>query len=435
MVIASIDLQGGRAVQLRQGRDHVLTDERDPIELVQYFNRFGPVALVDLDSALSRGDNFELIKKMCRLAQVRVGGGIRDKEKALALLRAGANKLVIGTAANPQFLSHFPPEKIIVALDNKKGRVVDEGWVNDTGETIEERAKKVADYCSGYLCTFVEREGGLGGMDHGEVKRLKDILPHGLTVAGGLGDTDEAVALMKLGVEVQVGMALYTGKLDLTQTFTLSLDWQKSSGLIPTIVQDIDGQVLMLAYSSKESLLEALNEGRGIYHSRSRKELWVKGETSGNVQWLIKARTDCDKDALLFTVRQEGKACHEGRRSCFSEAEFSLTKLFDIIKDRKENPKSGSYVNSLLDDKILLHKKIIEEAKEIINSPDFENLRWECGDLIFHMAVKAVSQGVELEDIKSELAARHKPELTARRDPELTARRDPELTASQKKDK
>ena len=410
MVVASIDLINGKAVQLRQGRHHVLTDDRDPRELLKYFNRYGPVAVVDLDAALGKGDNLELCKELCRLGEVRVGGGIRTKERALALLRAGAAKLVIGTAATKEFLQHLPPEKVIVALDNKKGQVVDKGWVNDTGETVAQRAQKISDYCSGFLCTFVEREGGLGGMDEEQVLAIKKILPHRLTVAGGIADTKEAVKLAKLGVEVQVGMALYTGKLDLSQCLVQSLAWEKQKALIPTIVQATDGQVLMLAYSSKESLEHALNQGRGIYYSRSRKEIWEKGKTSGNKQKLIKVRSDCDKDALLFTVQQLGPACHENIRSCFGEAQFSLAKLFQIIKDRKDNPKSASYVNSLLADEELLHQKILEEAKEVINAPNFENLRWECGDLIFHLAVKALAAEVELQDILGELAARHKKE-------------------------
>ena len=410
MVVASIDLQGGKAVQLRQGRHHVLTDDRDPRELLLYFNRFGPVAVVDLDAALGKGDNLGLIKELCRLGEVRVGGGIRDKERALALLRAGASKLVIGTAATKEFLQHLPPDKVIVALDNKKGQVVDKGWVNETGETVAERAKKISDYCSGFLCTFVEREGGLGGMDEEQVLAIKKILPHRLTVAGGVADTNEAIELSKLGVEVQVGMALYTDKLDLCQCLVQSLAWEKQAGPIPTIVQATDGQILMLAYSTKESLSQALNQGKGIYYSRSRKELWVKGKTSGNKQHLIKVRSDCDKDALLFTVEQQGPACHENRRSCFGDGQFTLATLFHIIKDRKNNPKTGSYVNTLLADKELIHQKILEEANEVISAPNFDNLRWECGDLFFHLAVKALSEGVTLQDILSELAARHKKE-------------------------
>ncbi len=408
MIIPSIDLQNGRAVQLRQGKEHVLTDERDPIKLAQIFNRYGPVSVVDLDGAMGKGDNLELICQICSVAEVRAGGGIRNVERARALLKAGATQLVIGTAATPEFLQNFLAEQIIVALDHRKGKLVDKGWTRQTEVTIEDRAKEVADYCSGYLCTFVEDEGGLTGMDQQEILRLKEVLPHRLTVAGGVANTKEAIAIGRLGVEVQVGMALYTGKLDLGESVVGILDFAKVNNLMPTVVQAIDGQVLMLAYSSPSSLSKALHSGKGIYYSRSRKEIWEKGLTSGNSQALVSVRMDCDRDALLFKVKQAGVACHDGRRSCFGAASFSLNELFEIIAERMEERPDGSYVTELLKDEKLLNDKILEEAKEITVSSTRENLRWECGDLIFHLAVKASKEGLSLTDIVNELSARHK---------------------------
>jgi phosphoribosyl-ATP pyrophosphohydrolase/phosphoribosyl-AMP cyclohydrolase len=112
-------------------------------------------------------------------------------------------------------------------------------------------------------------------------------------------------------------MAVYSGKLSLAGAFTAVVDFDKGGGLVPTIVKDVDGTVLMLAYSNSQSLLSAFESGRGTYWSRSRKELWEKGATSGNFQELVTARYDCDRDTLLFTVRQHGPACHLRKRSCF----------------------------------------------------------------------------------------------------------------------
>ena len=213
MIIPSIDLRGGRAVQLRRGRDHVLTADRDPIELAAEFNRYGEVAVVDLDAALGQGDNLPLIRRLCQVADVRVGGGIRDMDRARSLLRAGARRLIIGTAAEPELLARLPKDRVMVALDHLPGgEVVDRGWTHKTGEDLAQRAWRLAPYCSGFLCTFVEHEGGMGGMPIEEARHLHETLPHPVTVAGGVAGTDDAVALCRLGLDVQVGMALYTDR-------------------------------------------------------------------------------------------------------------------------------------------------------------------------------------------------------------------------------
>lgn len=316
MIVPSIDLMEGKAVQLRQGRERVLTCEGDPVELAAGFNRYGEVAVIDLDAAMGKGDNLELVREICRVADARVGGGVRDRERGRVLLQAGAVKIIVGTAAQPELLKEFPPERVIVALDHRKGIVADRGWTHSTGEGISERAGRLTPYCGGFLVTFIEDEGGMGGMSLDAIKELQQQLPRPLTVAGGIASTQEIVEISRLGIDVQVGMALYTGKADPVEAFVGALDFEKCP-LMPTIVQDEAGQVLMLAYSTPESLRCALEGGRGVYFSRSRQELWRKGSTSGNIQELISCRADCDRDTILFTVKQTGVACHLGAYSCF----------------------------------------------------------------------------------------------------------------------
>ncbi|MFN8608810.1 MAG: HisA/HisF-related TIM barrel protein [Vulcanimicrobiota bacterium] len=260
MLICSIDLIGGQAVQLRQGKQHVLTSPTDPLELAREFNRYGEVAVIDLDAAMGKGDNLELIRRICQVAQVRVGGGIRDKARAEELLRAGARQLIVGTAATPELLSQLPAERVMVALDQVGGKVVDHGWTQSTGESVLDRARRLAPHCGSFLCTFVEDEGGMQGMDLERVRSLAAELPHPVTVAGGVARGQEIAAISRLGLDVQVGMALYTGAIKPAEVIVESLDFDKME-LLPTIVQDPAGQVLMLAYSSRESLRRALSEG------------------------------------------------------------------------------------------------------------------------------------------------------------------------------
>ena len=411
MLVPSIDIMQGKAVQLKQGKEFVLESEKSPLELAREFNRFGEVAVIDLDAAMGKGSNFDLIQSICRVADVRVGGGIRDEKMGTELLKAGAKRLIVGTKATAEFLGKFPREQVMVALDHRGEVVVDQGWANSTGETIWQRAERLAPFCSGFLTTFVEGEGCLEGMNIDAVKNLKEKLPGQLTVAGGIKETSEVAQISALGVDVQVGMALYKGLVDPADAVVESVRFD-SGGLVPTVVQDQSGQVLMMAYSSPASLKAALTEGRGVYFSRSRKAIWHKGDTSGNVQELISCRVDCDRDCLLFTVRQTRHACHNDTYSCFGQASsdrrFSLPELFDILKDRKASPRPESYTAKLFADRRMLLKKIMEEAFEVSTYEDRANLRWEIADLVYFISALAVDQGIEWKEIESELASRRR---------------------------
>src|SRR2546429_6041634 len=143
MIVPSIDLMQGRAVQLRRGRDFVL-DGGDPMERLEQFAVAGEVAVVDLDAALGRGSNEELIRQMVRRASCRVGGGIRDLDAARAWLDAGAAKIVIGTAASPELCSALPRERVIAAVDAERGRIVVDGWRRETGVPVLERVRALA---------------------------------------------------------------------------------------------------------------------------------------------------------------------------------------------------------------------------------------------------------------------------------------------------
>ncbi|MBU0757326.1 MAG: bifunctional phosphoribosyl-AMP cyclohydrolase/phosphoribosyl-ATP diphosphatase HisIE [Nanoarchaeota archaeon] len=203
-------------------------------------------------------------------------------------------------------------------------------------------------------------------------------------------------------------MSLYTKKISLPLAFAETIDFGKGKGLVPTIVQEENGQVMMLAYSNKESLTKALEEKKGVYYSRSRQILWTKGETSGNTQELFKIKVDCDKDTLLFIVRQKNKACHTGKYSCFGDEVFSVNKLYKIIKDRNDNPKIGSYTNRLLDDEKEIMAKIKEESSEVTLYKDLDNLRWEIADLLYFVNVLMVKKGLDWKDIERELEGRHR---------------------------
>lgn len=194
-------------------------------------------------------------------------------------------------------------------------------------------------------------------------------------------------------------------------------------GLVPAIAQDAKtGRVLMLAYMNAESLQMTLDSGCATYFSRSRQQLWRKGETSGHTQRVLEMRYDCDGDALLLTVEQEGPACHTGETSCFHNpiltadaddlppAADVVQQVYDVICDRKEHPREGSYTNYLLDKGVeKICKKVGEEASETIiaamkrSKPE---VCYEAADLVYHLLVLLFEQGVAPDDLWAELARR-----------------------------
>ena len=191
-------------------------------------------------------------------------------------------------------------------------------------------------------------------------------------------------------------------------------------GLVPAIVQDLyTKQVLTLAYMNKESLAITLKEGKTCFWSRSRQELWLKGETSGNYQHVVSITADCDSDALVVQVIKDGPACHTGAESCFfnevaaSEelTDFSYQGLYELIEGRKSEPKEGSYTTYLFEkgmDKIL--KKVGEESTEVIIGAakgDKEEATYEIADLAYHIMVMMVEMGIGITDVTKELASRH----------------------------
>jgi len=187
------------------------------------------------------------------------------------------------------------------------------------------------------------------------------------------------------------------------------LDFKKGLGLIPTIVQDQNNTVLMLAYSSEESLKNTISTRKATYFSRSRNKLWIKGEESGNSQEVKRIHYDCDNDSLLFKVEQTGYACHTGTYSCFLDKDFSLNILYNIINNRIENSTvEKSYTKRLAEDNDLLLSKIKEECLEVVNFTDRDNLIWEIADLTYFVLVLMATQKITLSEIIDELGRRNK---------------------------
>jgi phosphoribosyl-ATP pyrophosphohydrolase len=409
MIVPSIDIMNGRAVQLRYGREHVL-DGGDPLERLEQFAVVGEVAVVDLDAALGQGSNAGLIQTMVRRGPCRVGGGIRSLNAARAWLDAGARKVVLGTAASPELCGQLPRDRVIAAVDAEHGNVVVHGWRSKTGASVAERIAALAPYVGGFLFTQVEYEGAMGGFNLDAVRGVIAAAgPARVTAAGGITTADDVQALDALGADAQVGMALYTNRLPLGEALAASLakPLDVGGGVWPTVVCDELGQTLGLVWSTRESLIRAVGERRGIYWSRSRQAIWVKGETSGNTQELLRVELDCDRDALRFIVRQQGTGfCHLERPSCWPDA-FDLGALARVIHARAVQASPDSGTARLLADRTLLAAKLSEEAAELAAAETALEAVGETADLLYMGLVALARSGGSLTDVLAELERRH----------------------------
>ena len=226
MIVPCIDLMGGKVVQLIQGREKALEVD-SPDEMIEKFAHFPEIQVIDLDAALGRGSNDDLVRHIAGRAATRVGGGVRSVERFQALLAQGARKVIVGTSAftregiNVDFLSQLDAERLIIALDSKGGRIVIKGWQEATNFTAEEVLQRLEPYCAGFLCTYVDKEGMMQGTDLDWFRRLRSATSREITAAGGITTLEDVKALLAMNVRAALGMAIYTGRISLADLAAL----------------------------------------------------------------------------------------------------------------------------------------------------------------------------------------------------------------------
>lgn len=226
MILPCIDLMGGKVVQLVQGREKALEGD-SPEEMLRKFAAFPEIQVIDLDAAIGSGENAALVEFLAARAVTRVGGGVRTVERARRLVAQGARRVIVGTAAfagggvNEALLGAMAEaigrERLIVALDSKGGRIVVKGWRESTDLAAEEVIRQVEPFCGGFLCTYVDKEGMMQGTDLEWFRRLRRATSNEITAAGGVTTYEDVAALLAMGVHAALGMAIYTGRLDLNR--------------------------------------------------------------------------------------------------------------------------------------------------------------------------------------------------------------------------
>lgn len=422
-IVATIYLKDQKAVK---GLSDLSVLHEDVIELARFYNDSGidKIMILDLsDTDEEHEKNIHTIKNINRNVEIKVcaGGNINRLEDIKKFIYAGCLQVIVN-GAKPGSIElaeeasrRFGKDRILVSVANldfvfKHQDVMDENFHEllvlnpDIIDSIENTTDVphviyMKEYDEEQILTILKRKN----------------------VRGIAGDfiNDPKTDIMKLKSEL-------SGKGIKMDNFEPALKWadfkKNSDGMVPVIVQDYrTDEVLMLAYMNEEAFDHTIHSGRMTYYSRSRQELWVKGLTSGHIQYVKSLTADCDYDTILAKVSQVGAACHTGNRSCFFNDIVKkdyveknplkvLEDVYSIILDRKDHPKEGSYTNYLYDkgiDKIL--KKIGEEATEIIiaaKNPDAEEIKYEISDFIYHLMVLMAEKGVTWEDITQELSQR-----------------------------
>lgn len=424
-LFANIFLKNGKAVKSRQ--DLSLHFEGDAVELAQYFEANGADALLIFD--LSSEDheherNLGVIREIGRAVNLPMmgAGNMKRVEDVKKILYAGCTSAVLNMSkeSNRQML-----EEVSKRFGKDKIAVCYKGTAH-----LEEYLQKIQEYACSIL---------LMG-DHLHLyEAVRSISYHVIPILSSM-EFDKTLALLReenvVGISgsnvadtalspYQFRERLIENGISLMGT-ECSVAWSElklnSDGLIPVVVQDYkNNEVLMVAYMNEEAFNKTLSSGRMTYWSRSRQEIWIKGETSGHYQTLKRLAIDCDNDTLLAKVIQQGAACHTGNRTCFyrdvmkkdggvKSATAVFEDVYQIILDRKMHPKEGSYTNYLFDkgiDKIL--KKLGEEATEIViaaKNPDPEEIKYEAADFLYHLMVLMAERSVTWEDITEELSKR-----------------------------
>lgn len=421
--IPAIYLYKGNAVK---NRSDMTVISYNPTELAKSYsdNMADEILIFDLSSNdEEHEESLSVIREIARIVEVPLlgAGNIKRMEDVKKILYAGCKKAILNLKKEESFAIleevslKFGKAKIAASFDA----------IADITNRKEELCKYISELV--LLRAPILKEAVtvtdiplIAALPEISLEKMLEVLSLS-HVSGITGDivnenVKEIHALKKLGFDNGIEVNTYTSAMNWAE-FKLNND-----GMLPVVVQDYKtNEVLMVAYMNEEAYHQTLETGKMTYFSRSRNELWLKGDTSGHYQYVKALYADCDADTLLAKVSQVGAACHTGKYSCFFneilKKDYDDTNpltvfehVFNVIKDRKINPKEGSYTNYLFDkgiDKIL--KKLGEEATEIViasKNPNADEIKYEISDFLYHMMVLMVEKNVTWEEIMTELAQR-----------------------------
>lgn len=400
----------------------------NPVELAKYYseNLCDRIYIQDLSSSDKEHDEaLDVIKEICANVAVPVTGtgNIHRMEDVKKLLYAGCKQVMLDLS-NEQHAQILEEVSLKFGADKIAAGVNSLELMRKVSSQIEKYASEVMLFEGAKVreAALYSKVPVMGFLPEVSLDKIIEVMSFA-NISGISGplvteNVKNIEALKKLCRDNHISVSEYNANYSWA-------DLKKGSdGLVPVVVQDAKSDaVLMVAYMNKEAYNKTLETGKMTYYSRSREELWIKGETSGHYQYVHSLTADCDLDTILAKVTQVGAACHTGSYSCFfneiqsrsgKEESHNPLKVFEevfsVIEDRKLHPKEGSYTNYLFDkgiDKIL--KKLGEEATEIViaaKNPNPNEIKYEISDFLYHMMVLMVEKGVTWEEITTELANR-----------------------------
>ena len=401
----------------------------DPVAQARLYSEKNSDELIVFDLSTPGDDTthdkaLDIIKDICASVEVDVigSGNIKRMEDVKKLLYAGCKKVILdyslesNVEVTEEVSLKFGKDKMIAMVNSAEMLTVHQGRLEQfVSSLLVQHSHIISNNHIQLDLPYIVMlsEAPLAKI----IELLSKDTVYGITGNIMNDNIDNILSLKELCMENGIPV----------ETLEPKINWSElkknSDGMVPVIVQDyITNEVLMLAYMNEEAYLQTMKTGKMNYYSRSRNELWLKGETSGHYQYVKSLTADCDLDTILAKVSQVGVACHTGARSCFFreivQKEYETTenplKVFEdvlnVIKDRKIHPKEGSYTNYLFDkgiDKIL--KKLGEEATEIViaaKNPNSNEVKYEISDFLYHMMVLMVEKDVTWEEITKELANR-----------------------------
>ena len=378
MIISTINLKNGDLVRIDSNNSETIQNTNIS-EFVRYLRLFGEIFVKTDNSPKSE----EVLKQICKLSVCNVLINSNPTlEEAKKIISYGAQKIVLKAGSQENILSLLPKNRAAVYIETD----------------IEANLKRYNNYTNLFFIKLTNKENI-------SLEEIRTYTAKNIAIESKF-DISDISHFEKENISVIIDCEYYENKEKMTEAFCQCLDFEKRYGYLPTIVQDYETkQVLMLAYSNLDSLKQALNTQKGTYFSRSRKKIWIKGETSGNIQGIVKARYNCDKDAILFFVRQTGNACRHGKYSCFSEKDIEINSLYNDILNKKRLLPDKALTTKLFEDEYVLKKKLMEKAFDLINYEKNSSLETEAAQLTYLLLTFMAAHNITPKDVLNKLSS------------------------------
>lgn len=419
-VIVTIDIFDGKPVLVKSGKVYTTHSEGSYETAIKKLSVFPDILVVDLNGALSEGENNrKIINELAKQYYIHTGGGLRSLADVQNVLQNSVRRVVIGSsnfAEGDELIKVIPKDRLIVELSlNEKNEILSHGRKVNTYVNIFERMKQLADYgVEAISITFHQTEGHMRGIPREQIWEIMTFMPASIKkviIAGGISTMDDLEYLWSFdSVIPQLGSAIWTNTLSIGQIYVAMCNFD-SENKVHAIIQDTNGRVKGDVYMNPESIMKTLdtydeNGERKLYrYSRESKSVMRKGDTSGDYQIVQQISLDCDSDSLLITVDSEKPFCHTKNYSCFSLQTVNKTSISTLTEHIKSRMNSDSYSGFMQKNPALPLAKLMEEFWEIVTAYKDTQVE-ECSDLLVHMLMYLNGIGVSIEDVLNELNAR-----------------------------